>query len=277
MEVNTKTKRTLKDISPDIESNLRNKKHLGGKSSMMSNDTFTWAMFEEKMGKMLETVAKKSDIQQLQNCIDDLKKENDRLRNDLASLKRKVETMDKYSRRSNIVVSGITSENDKDAKQKFEHLCTNTLHSKVGICRMIRMKTPGEYVVELESPIQATNLMINSGKLKGTNIFIQPDYTPNERSQRYHLRQLKKVVQKCDKNLICTWRGTTLIINNKSFTWNEDSVVAYNDEAKQFLDNLLVKENAKYNVTQKSKNQLEPRYNGNIVKHLTPADINAAV
>lgn len=274
MEENN-NKRPLKDTSPEIDSSLRNKKHLPEKTITMSGDTFSWSMFEEKMSKMLETVAKKSDLQQLQSCIDEVKRENERLRNDMAVLKRKVEIMDKESRRSNIVVSGIKANSHGEAKEKFVGLCTNTIKTKVGIVRMIPMKNTSEYVVELESSIQATNILVSSNKLRGTGVFIQRDYTPEERTHRYHFRQLKKVVQQHDKNITCAIKGTTLWINNKFYTWKADSVVASKEDDKQFLVNLLMKTKAKYNVTVDTRKLGKTIINAGATNALTQVRINA--
>lgn len=278
MEFGSSKKRSLKETSPESESSLRNKRHLGGKSSNMNSDTFTWALFEEKMKNMLETVVKKEDIQQLQKCIDDVKSENVRLRKDLSTLKSKIETLEKNSRRSNIVVSGIMTDNYKEAKQEFIDICNNIMQTKVGITRMIKMRTPGDYVVELESPVQATNMMINSGKLKGSNIYIQKDYTPDERTQRYQLRRLKRDLQKYNKHLICTFKDTNLLIGNHSYTWNADFVVAKNSEGKQFLENLLTQTKDKYNIILKAKHKFgNENIEANATTSLTQDGINTAV
>lgn len=64
-------------------------------------------MFEIKMSKLLENVAKKEDVLELQQAVTEVKSENELLRQEVNILKTKFEQLDKASRRRNIIFSGI--------------------------------------------------------------------------------------------------------------------------------------------------------------------------
>lgn len=158
-------------------------------------------------------------------------------------MKNKVEQMDKRSRRTNIILSGLKTNNYQEANEKFNDLCIRVLNVKAAVVRIIKLKTKDEFLVELESAVQANNILIHSGKLKDTGIFIQRDFTTEERDQRYHLRQLKKAIRTTDKTITSKFKDTTLFVNEKPFRWSNHGVIAASETDKIFLSNLLAKTN----------------------------------
>lgn len=152
------------------------------KQTTNMGDAFSWEMFETKMEKMLENVARKEDIQILKQELTSLKNENIELRRELNDIKNKLQIIDQKQRRNNIVVSGLKSKNNLDAKKNLLELCSKVLNNTPLIVRTVEIKSNSDYLFELETAGQVNNILYSSGKLRGSGVFIQRDYTAAERS-----------------------------------------------------------------------------------------------
>lgn len=220
----------------------------------MGGDIFTWDMFDARMERLLENVAKKEDFYELQKNLDEVKKENESLRVDVEHLKTKMEWMDKNMRRSNVVFSGVNCINSTAAKTKIIDICNNTLQVNVNIVRVVMLKAKEDFLVELASIQEAINIITNGKKLIDSGIYVQRDYTANERKKRFELRQLKKEIQRFNKNTSFKFKNTSLFINDKQFDWHEGKIMAGNAEDKVNLSLLLAKSQINYDIMVKQKN-----------------------
>lgn len=194
----------------------------------------------------LSALATKDDVETLKANIEKIHRENTELRNEIQELKvknsnmqTKIEQMDKLSRRFNIVVSGLKCEDYTKAKTMFTELCARVLSLQVNVNKVIKLKMANDFIMELDSAKQVNDILFNSGKLKHTGVYVQRDLTAEERSQKYHLRQLKKSLQTYDQRLEFHFKGTTLYINNKPFRWQNENIVAYNPEDEMFIKKLV--------------------------------------
>lgn len=93
--------------------------------------------------------------------------------------------------------------------------------------------------MELESVLQAINILTNSGKLKNSGIWVQKDYTLEERNKRFHLRELRKYIRRVSKKTKCVFKYTSLLVGNKSYEWCNGDIVAQNEEDKRAIMQLL--------------------------------------
>lgn len=236
------SKRHLSDTSP--EGTQLHKRRVMPEN----NDVFSWNVFETKMEKLLENVAKKEDVQELQRNLIEVKKENESLRRDMNQLQSKIESMDKSMRRTNVVVSGIKSTSLADAKSKIIDICANTLNINVNIVRARVLKPNQEYLVEFETVQQAINVLMNGGKLKGGGIFVRKDLTADERSKQYHMRKLKNELIKLDGTTRCKFKGSSLIVNDKQYEWFDGAVIAKCVEDKESLRIMLANSTVTFTI-----------------------------
>lgn len=199
----------------------------------------------------------------IQENLNEIKRENEVLKPEINHLKSRMESMEKSYRRKNVIFSGINCSNISAAKSKIMSICTSDLKVTVFIVRIIPLRKNSDYLVELETTQQAIDIFSNSGKLKNTGIWVQYDYTPEERTQRYKLRQLKRDIQKVDKVPNIKFKNTSLIINEFRYFWCNGNIMAQNDGEVQKLVDLLAKCNiTTYNVvTRKQSVQEASRLN----------------
>lgn len=248
------SKRIFRQTSPDESVTPNSKKHIYGNNKPTSSmpDQFSWDVFEQKMEKMLENVAKKEDIMLIRAEIDGLKKENEGLRTEINYLHKRMERIDKDSRKCNIVISGLKQNNDVEAKNTFSEMCINILKVEIDVIRFIKIKS-NTFLVELGSGKQAHDVLRSSNKLKGSGVFVQKDFTPNERTNRFHLRQLCKVIKQNNANITCICRDTTLYVNNSSVQYQNNAYVMESDAIKSQLQEIV--NNAKFACTLVVKNK----------------------
>lgn len=252
MEKKNKNKRYHCELSPGEADQQDIKKYLPSsdqnQSSDKMGDTFSWEIFDRKMEKMMENVAKKEDIFLLNEEIAKLKSENNQLQRELGAIKNKLQFFDQRSRCNNIIVCGLKANSNLEAKQTMLDLCAKVLKTNAIIVRCIEIKPKSEYLFELDSASQVCNILYNSGKLRGSGIFVQRDYTETERNQRFNLRQVKRGIQKSHKDVSCRFKDTILYVNNRPFKWYDSSIIVNTEEDKRFLVKLLGKDIDKYAI-----------------------------
>lgn len=224
-------KRPLCDTSPE-ELN-KNTKRISDMSE--TGDAFSWDIFDRKISKLLENVAKKDDILDLQRNLDEVKEENKNLRNDLENLKSKMSAIDKFMRRSNVIFSGINCENYQTAKTRIMDICLNILNIHVNITKVVMLKRNYEFLVELETNQQAIKIILSGSKLKNLGIFVHKDYSSEDRDKRFQLRKLKKKLRECDNSTKCTFKNTSILVDDKQYNWHDGNVIAGSVDDKNFL------------------------------------------
>lgn len=240
-------KRSISETSP--EESHHHKKRIMSETA----DVFSWATFDTKMEKYLENVAKKEDVIELQRNLNDVKQENAALRHDVEQLKAKIEMLDKNMRRSNVIFSGIKCTSVAAAKSNIINICKKTLNVKVNIVRTVMLKSNYEFLVELETTQQAINIIMKGSKLKDSGIYVQRDFTADDREKRYELRKLKNVLKKVDETILCKFKNVSLVVNDKQYDWCDGDVVARSQDDKDSLMAHLEKADTLYNVVVKQR------------------------
>ena len=127
----------------------------------------------------------------------DLKTENNRLKNEIKTLTTRIEFIDRKTRHPNVVVNGLNCKNIGAAKSDFTELCKDTLDINVSIVNTsIINKNTVKFNLETQS--MAQNVIMSKSKLRGRRIYIQKDYTSEEQQVRFNLRQLSKNIKDKD-------------------------------------------------------------------------------
>lgn len=108
---------------------------------------------------------------ELEQKLEEVEQENVLLRNELEVVKNKLELIDRNSRRSNVIFSGIKGDSIQAAKTKIIELCKKRLYVDVNINKVVMLKRNHVFLVELDTIInQAYNILKNSSKLKNSNM-----------------------------------------------------------------------------------------------------------
>lgn len=268
------TKRSLQQISPDYFLENTPKKHstvnkmdsqtsavvgnniLPGGSTIVSSDSFSWAVFDQKLNNALdvklESVVKKEDIAHFSQEIEQLRCENKQLRNDLLIMKNKLEQVDKSSRRNNIVVRGLTGNTVASAVKEFKVLCDTTLKAAANVMEARKIANGKSFLLTLNSALEVRSVLSSRGSLAGSNIFIDKDYTEHARSIRYFLRQIGRRAKNVNKRLTIRYGDLNIIIDGKSFYCADNTIFAGNKADADFLRDLMANANFQCNIEVKN-------------------------
>lgn len=235
-------KRPLHLTSPEYTDKNKCKKLLPNRNMAEQNnssqDVFSWGKLCSLLDDKLKDVTRKADLVDLKADIDELKKENLQLKSDVKKLTTRLELIDRRSRSSNVVVSGLKSEKINAVKVEFSKLCAEVLNVNINIMSA-RMISLGKACFTLESSMQVLNVTSAKNKLKGKTIFIQKDYTEGEQNVRYNLRQLSKGISKSKQTVKVRLGEFCIFINNIKYTWSMGKIMANTSADAVFLNNLL--------------------------------------
>lgn len=235
-------KRTLQFTSPEYTEKNNSKKFL--QNNNMANqtnpqDVFSWDKLCSLLDDKLKDVTRKSDLVELKSDIEELKEENKKLKNDVKKLTHRLETIDRRSRSSNVMVAGLSSNNIHTAKTEFLKLCSDMLKININIMSTRMIAGGRSFCFTLETSMQAYNVISAKRKLDGQNIFIQKDYTEEEQNVRYNLRQISKNIAKHDKSIKVRLGEFCIFINNNKYTWSNGKILTNSDNNAEYLSKLL--------------------------------------
>ena len=220
-------------LSPREKSlDRKSKKQLTAEMAKVAGDVFSWEMMknlldsklEEKLDAKLVDVARKEDITALRNELEVVKVENNILRKEITKLTSRLEHIDRKTRTSNVVVTGLNCSNSQDAKADFSKLCSEVLDINTNISNSI-MIGKRSFIFNLDSSSNVQKVLAAKRKLKGRPIYIQKDYTAQEQNARYNLRQICKGIR--DKNKLIKIRqgDLSIFVDDMKVTWGLNNKV----------------------------------------------------
>lgn len=234
-------KRTLQHSSPEYTVNNNSKKFMSQNMANQNNtaDVFSWEMMRGILDEKLHDVAKKEDLQTIKSDIEELKEENRQLKNEIKKLTSRIEFIDRRTRSSNVVASGLKCNNIQSAKMEFIKICTNVLEVKINVISTRMIVKDNTFLFNLESCSDVQKVLAAKGKLKDQAIFIQKDYTEEEQQVRYNLRQISKNVNEKKKGVKVRLGEFWIFIENKKYSWSKGKIIAYTNDDAAFLNTLL--------------------------------------
>ena len=270
---NSNLKRPLREISPDFEVFPVKKNCPAALTESSLMDTLLLKM-EALLDEKFKDIATKKDLSTLFEHVTELKEENKQLRDEIEKLKtsertleKRIEDAEKYSKRLNIIARGLNARCVDEAKQEFQQICSTKLKVSA-ITNSVRKigrpnQLPSSYIFELSSLSDVHSVLSSSILLRNSPISINKDLTVNERSENYHLRQVKKCLLKADARLKVEIKRWTLLVDGRRYKCNKDGLITtFNEGDKVFISNLLSKTESEYpvklaaskNVQEKNKN-----------------------
>jgi len=226
----------------------------GGASGFLSNhggnssDNAFWSALESLLDRKLINVAKKDDLAGMHTKIIGLQNENKQLRSELSQMQNKFEMLDRASKRGNVSVRGLKSRNVSEALRDFGALCAKLTTSPVEVRDVTYIKKPNVFIFELCDRKLVDVLLKQRKKLKGSNVFIQRDYTACERARRYKLRQLGKELSRDAENAKVRMGEFSVFVNDRPFQLSDGNIVARCQSDAEMLTAVLEKCKDKYSV-----------------------------
>lgn len=255
---NNINKRTICEISPEkIEYNQKLRRvELTSIDSM----AFNWDVMVQKMDALLdrklEKLATKEDITGINTAITSLQNENTVLKQNVSSLQntvldqqKRMELLEKKSKRNCVVMSGLVGGSYDQIKAEVDDIFKNVLKIEVLSFFCTKLNKEGtRCCIELSSPNESQLVLRNSKNLGGTGKFVRKDLTASEDKKGYHIRNLRRACM-TKQNLECRITGACLNINGKRFFSEEDGTITANDEESAgFLRSILEEVGATFNV-----------------------------
>lgn len=231
-------------------------------------DCFSWSMFDMKLNNVLdaklENIVKKDDIAPITIEIQQLRKENIDLKNEVHALKGRLEQIDKVCRRNNIVLSGVSCNNVSQALAEFNRLCKQTLKVAVNVVEIRKLISGKSFLLTLNSAMEVNAVLSNRINLRGSNIYIDKDYTTDVRNKRFFLRQFGRNIKKADNTLKVRIGDHRIFINDKPFTCSGEQILAFNKTDAVFLQNLVDKASLNFTIVVNASETSSAAGNGDV-------------
>lgn len=232
-------KRPLQSTSPEITDSTPKKRIPYINMSSNAKDVFSWDKLGEMLDEKLKDVAKKEDLIEMRNEIRELQQENIQLKEEMKKLTSRLEIIDRRSRSSNVVVSGLTCTSSLLAKKEFTKICTEIMNVDVDVVTTRMVGSGRLFIFTLGSCIQTQKVLSAKRNLNGKNIFIQRDYTESEQSIRYNMRKLKNEVLNKRINVNVRLAEFSIYINEKRFNWSQGKIIAASECDAAFLKEII--------------------------------------
>lgn len=186
-----------------------------------------------EMSKLIDakSLASKKGIEVIRIELKEIKEENLALKGEVECLKLeirkrddKIEMLENYTKRNNLLFKGLRSEKDAE-KDTVMKICKEVLD--VDISGMVQdvycVGTNNSMVkVEYENKKVVNEILRNTRKLRGTGLFIERDYAWRTRMKRRNLLLIKKELLQKNSKLRTQILGDTLFIEGRRYKWCEE-------------------------------------------------------
>jgi len=210
-------------------------------------DVFSWQTLSTILDTKLKDVARKSDLNLLQDEVKKLRSENCKLKEELSELKNRMELVERISRRGRLIVRGLTSTKGEKAVDEFEKICRDLLKIRTKVVDIVKINNKNTYAISLESPNQTSSILTQKNKLKDTAVYIDQDLTTNERNARYKLRVLARQL-KPFTDIKVRLGSAYIYIDDTKYYWADDKIFAANTHDAQELHDKLLYAKLEYTI-----------------------------
>ncbi|BET01204.1 Hypothetical protein NTJ_14020 [Nesidiocoris tenuis] len=184
----------------------------------------------------LASFATKVEINQLVEKVEALAKENTGLRAEIADLRKEnaglrnaVDDLEVKFRSRRLVVRGLDTSKEADAKTAVERFFADLLGTpaiSVGINQVFAGASPRPtLLIELASDRDVFRVLAGSGKLRGSGVSVTRDLPPETRKRANRMLRLRWEVRRLCPQAKVVLRTDRLWVNNRRFSWLGDSLV----------------------------------------------------
>ena len=167
--------------------------------------------------------------------IRNLKKHNEMLRAQLSLMENKIENQESHSRRKNLIFSGIPSIHSNETSQDCENTLKSTLAKELNtdmsnitfdrVHRINTHKTPHPIIAKFTFYKDRETILRKRSSLRGTNIYINEDYTHKVREIRKQLLKFIPQLKRRNPQQRVTLVFDHLYIDNERYVFDPVSNV----------------------------------------------------
>lgn len=151
----------------------------------------------------------------------------------IEKLEQRIEKNEKEKRRNNLVIKGKNLENSNN-KEKMAEFMKNKLEVDAEIKKVVTISKKDDWntiLVQMETWEEKLKVLKNKNKLKGSNIFIEHDYTQDERRIQGEIIKIAKAETEKGNETKIFYRK--MLINGVPYIWDENEKGLVKDEKKQ--------------------------------------------
>lgn len=193
-------------------------------------------LLDSKLDSQFKKLASKEDVNNLKSYIERLLEENkslklcvDKLQEKNKNLEQRIEYLEHIHRKNNLVFIGLNDSNETGRKL-ISQFCYDNLGIEIlpdEIERVIKIKIPNKetylHRVTFCNNQTVEKILGNSKKLKGTQVYINKDYTFTIRRKRRMLFRCRQEMLQKDNSKKIFIRNDTLFVDNKQYYWDEEA------------------------------------------------------
>lgn len=225
-------KRARSNTTPEYGGNSGDMSPEVGKMKQNDLVNLMKEVFTTLLDTKLENMATKNDLSELKNEITKVSRKEEILENELKkmqskhyALQKQTRDMENRYRRKNLLVFGIPTKLGENVKESLYELFKKTLQieKEINIVRVFRIGKQKETIfLETLSEDDASVILSNSYRLKGTKIRINRDFCETTRAIRKKLFQIKKHVTSSKSDVKVAVKNDVLEALDKKFTWDTE-------------------------------------------------------
>lgn len=144
------------------------------------------------------------------------------LKGRINTIEKRLEGMEKKTRRNNIVITGIDDlkTDNGDIKEHINNILRDKLDVEAKIRETYRVGR-NKCVVEMENIGEKIKIVKNKNKLKGSQLYINDDLTVQERKIQMEIRKVAREEKEKGKNVKIGYMKLT--IGDEQYAWNHES------------------------------------------------------
>ena len=182
-----------------------------------------------------QSTAAVTDTQNLKKTVSDLQIENSNLKRDIAmlnqkcaSLEQRLNNIENYSRRNNILISGLSENNGEDCNAVAQKMFTEKMqltidNQDINVAHRVGTKSEKEgssrpILVQFNNMNKKNEVMSKTKKLKDTNIYVNQDYCQSTLAARKKLLFIFNNCKRLPHYQYLKLIGERLVIKGKTYT-----------------------------------------------------------
>lgn len=160
------------------------------------------------------------------------------LQNELSRLRAESEKNMKNQRKNNIILRGVATnlsnseESEKDVRQFFQD--NFSLSAEVSSVQLLHRESGRFRICFTDLATKISVMKVKTMKLKGTGVYIDNDYTPQESEVQFQLRKIARAEKAVGKKVRVA--NQRILIDNKWFSWDSSKSSLVAATSKQRLN-----------------------------------------
>lgn len=187
--------------------------------------------FENLLEKKLENVAKSEDLENFKGQMENIEKENKRLRQELEAVNRKLEDSESRwddlanrSMRNNLIFQGLVVRDSKTEAETVQEFVREVLGEEVSVNRAHFLGRSKQIIAHIPQDKHIQAIFSKTSLLRGTEFFIFRDFTKRVRNIRSKLMKIRWNLRNSECRLRVSVVYDHLYVGDKKLHWTGTSL-----------------------------------------------------